>query len=244
MWGRNPGAEREKVRLDSVFQRNGRKGEIETGKTRELITNNEIATSPTVSKFSEGASFSEAVRTRPFWLACLIYLCFGVSLFTIMVHIVPEAIDIGISPLNAAVILSIIGITGMLGRLIFGGMTDKLRVKGATITGLVLLTISLIWLLQADNLWKLYAFAVIFGFGYGDISCIQSLLAVELFGLTSVGVMTAIFSFGVNLGGAIGPVLAGYIFDVSGSYKWAFLVCLILVVIALVINFLLKAPKK
>jgi MFS family permease len=209
-----------------------------------LTAYGETKIKPRISGVSDRVSLKEALRTRPFWIVCIIYFCFGLAHLTIMVHIVPEALGIGISPIHAAVILSIIGIIGLLGRITLGSVTDRLQVKGTTIISLVLLTVSLIWLQQAGNLWKLYVFAVVFGFGYGGLSCVQSLLAVELFGLSTVGVITAIFSFSFNVGGAVGPVLAGYIFDVNGSYQWAFLICLISIALALLISLSLKPSKK
>lgn len=207
-------------------------------------SSDENKTNSAASGKIEGVTLREVLHTRIFWLASIIYFCFGFTLFTIMVHIVPDATGLGISPIDAAFILSIIGITGMTGRIIVGVISDKIKVKGATIISLILLAGAFLWLQQANSLWKLDIFAVFFGFSYGGISCLQSLLAVELFGLASVGVTTAIFGFAVNIGGGIGPVLAGYIFDISGSYKWAFLICLILVAIALIISFSLRPAKK
>jgi len=59
-----------------------------------------------------------------------------------------------------------------------------------------------------------------------------------------LGVVTAIFSFSYCAGGAVGPVVAGYLFDIGGSYRWAFVLCLVMVVIALFIGLSLKSPKK
>lgn len=191
-----------------------------------------------------GFSLKEAIHTRQFWMVSLIYFCFGMALLTIIVHMVPHATGTGISDINAAIVLSVIGGMSLVGRIGMGGVTDRLRVKVSTIICLGLLTGSLIWLQFSDNLWKLYGFAVVFGFGYGGLSCLQSLIAADLFGLSILGVITAIFSFSYCAGGAVGPVLAGYLFDVSGSYQWAFLLCLAVVMIALLIGLSLKPPGK
>jgi MFS family permease len=116
-------------------------------------------------------------------------------------------------------------------------------VKTSALVCLGLLTAALIWLQFADNSGKMYVFAAIFGFGYGGLSCLQSLIAAELYGLAALGVITAIFSFSFNVGGAIGPVLAGHIFDVTNSYRWAFLICLTATAGALVIFMPLTPPK-
>ena len=65
-------------------------------------------------------------------------------------------------------------------------------------------------------------------------------LIAELFGLSSHGTLFGIIFFGGTVGGAIGPPLAGYIFDVTGSYQLAFIICAVAGVIALILALLLR----
>ena len=196
------------------------------------------------TKKNKELTLKQAYHTHQFWMVCLIYFCFGLLHLSVMVHIVPQAIGMGISAISASIILSIMGGVSFVGRLIMGSLSDRIKVKSGAIISLALLTVGLIWLQQTDRLWEYYVFAVIFGLGYGGLSCMQSLLAVELFGLSAVGVITAIFSFSFNVGGSIGPVLSGYIYDISGSYQWAFIICLILSLVALLVSLYPKKPVK
>jgi MFS family permease len=191
---------------------------------------------------SQGFSLSKALKTRQFWMVCLIYLFFGIFQLAIIVHIVPFAQDMKISAIDAAGILSIVGGVSLAARIIIGSLTDKLKVRFTTILCLVILVTALFWLQFADSLWKLYLFAVVFGFGYGGLSCLQALIAAELFGLVSMGVITAIFSFSFDVGGAVGPLMAGYLFDTSGNYRWAFSICLFSASIAFIISLFVKSP--
>lgn len=189
-------------------------------------------------------TLQQAIHTLQFWMGCLIYFCFGIAQLAVMVHIVPHATDMGISPLQASLILSIIGLVSFVGRVTAGIIVDKAPIKKTTIFCLFLMVVALSWLLFGNDLWKLYLFAIFFGFSYGGLSCMQSLMAAELFGLGILGVVTAIFSFSFGLGGSIGPLMAGLIVDFGGNYQWAFLACLIMVVIALGISTDLKPPQK
>jgi MFS family permease len=184
-----------------------------------------------------------AISTYQFWAVATIYLFFGIAQLMVIVHIVPNAIGVGMSSFSAAGILSVIGGVSFIGRILIGLIADRIRVKPAAILSLGLMTIALLWLQQADNPWKLYVFAVFFGFGYGGLSCLQSLMAAELFGLLSLGVITGFFSLSFDIGGAIGPWLAGFIFDKSGSYTWAFILCLGAIMISLLTCLTLKPPK-
>ena len=68
----------------------------------------------------------------------------------------------------------------------------------------------------------------------------MSPLVADLFGLSSHGTILGVTSFSGTIGGAIGPVVAGGIFDVTGSYGPAFLVCAVVSVVGLMLILLLK----
>jgi MFS family permease len=193
---------------------------------------------------SRAFSLKEALRTRQFWMVCAIYICFGLIQLTVMVHIVPYAVDLRISAIQAATILSVVGGVSLAARIIFGAITDRLKVKSSILICLGLLAAALVWLQFSTHLWQLYLFAILFGSGYGGLSCLQSLIAAELYGLLSLGVITAIFSFSFDIGGAFGPYLAGFIYDISSSYYWAFLICIFVALAALLISAALQPPVK
>jgi len=187
-----------------------------------------------------GLSFQEAIQTRQLWLLCAIYFCFWFSLSTIFVHIVIHATGLGISAANAAIILAVIGGVKIPGTLIIGSSADKIGNKLGLIICLVLISTALFWLMAARGTWMLYPFAAILGFAYGGVATLMSPVVAELFGLSSHGVILGFIFFIDCLGGAIGPVLAGRIFDITGSYQWAFLICAALSVIALILTSLLR----
>ncbi|MBA7576222.1 hypothetical protein ES708_18061 [subsurface metagenome] len=85
-----------------------------------------------------------------------------------------------------------------------------------------------------------YLFASFFGFAYGSIAVLQSPLVAELFGLRSHGMIFGAITFSITIGGAIGPVLAGYIFDVTGSYNLAVIICIVLILVAWILTLLLR----
>jgi MFS family permease len=202
------------------------------------------STRPYSTDLSRSFKLNEALRTRQFWMICFVYVFFGMMQLTVMVHIVPHAVGLNISSITAATILSVIGGISLSARIIIGAITDRIKVKTSMLICLGLLIGALIWLQLAHNLWQLYLFALVFGCGYGGLSCLQSLIAVELYGLLALGVITAIFSFSFDLGGAIGPILAGRIYDLSSSYSWAFLVCTLVGLAALLISLVLTPPVK
>ena len=90
----------------------------------------------------------------------------------------------------------------------------------------------------------LYLFAAVFGFGYGGFATVQSPLVADFFGLRAHGAILGLAGFATVAGGAIGALVAGTIFDLSGSYQWAFILCLIFGIASVVLSVSLKAAPR
>ena len=164
----------------------------------------------------------QACGMQQFWLLGFAWLLLSLSLHMILIHIVPHAVDRGISPMDAAFILSLTGLANMPGRLVLGRLSDVVGRKALGIICLLLqfaVVLSLIWI---SGLWMLYLFAIAFGFLWGGSGTIITVLIVDLFGTRSLGAIMGMLSAGWSIGAAIGPAIAGYIFDVSGLYSGAF----------------------
>ena len=187
-----------------------------------------------------GFSLREAIRARQLWLLGAALVCFFLGIEAVLVHIVPHAIDLGISTSNAAAILAVTGGLSTIGRVIMGGASDRIGNKLALIICFVLVSMALFWLLAAKELWMLYLFAAIFGFGYGGTAALLSPTVAELFGLGSHGAILGAILFSATIGEASGPVLAGHIFDVTGGYSLAFLVCALVTLAGFILVSLLR----
>jgi MFS family permease len=164
----------------------------------------------------------EALHTRQFWLLSAVFLFMGACLYSVLVHIVPHAMDVGISPITAATIISVIGGVSIISKVATGSAVDRWGIKQVSLMVTSLMLISLIIIQLSDALWVLYIFAVIFAFGYGGFSVIQVPYLAELFGLKYLGAIFGVAYFLLNVG-ALGPFVVGKIFDVTSSYSWAFI---------------------
>ncbi len=193
---------------------------------------------------ARGLSRKEALHTRQFWVLFAIYICYGYMVQGTMVHIVPYATDLGISAVSAASILSLIGGITVIGRIGTGSLGDRIGHKREMIYVFIAAIVAFIWLQFAKELWMLYLFATLFGFGYGALIALESPMVAELFGLKAHGALLGVVHLGVTIGGAASPLLAGRIFDVTGSYQLAFLVTLGLCVAGVILALLIKPPHK
>jgi MFS family permease len=190
-------------------------------------------------------SLREAVRTRQFWLASGMLICFGFCAYAVVAHIVLDATGLGISRNNATNILATIGGASIAGRLVLGSAADKFGNRQVFILGFILMAAALFWLVPNREVWGLYLFAGVFGFAFGGGATSEAPLVASLFGLSSHGLILGMMNLvGFTLGAALGPLVAGHIFDVTGSYHMAFVVAGTVSIAGLILTVPLSPTEK
>jgi len=210
----------------------------------QFIDNENRLTSRNSNKTEEGLTFQEAIHTRQLWTICAIYFIILFCVYTILIHIVQHAIDLGIPAVVAAGVLATVGGVSISGRFLMGGAADRIGEKPALLICLLFLLTALGWLQVTKTLWMFYVFATIYGFAHGGFFSLVSPLIAKQFGTRTHGLLFGIVIFSSTIGGAIGPFMAGYIFDVTHSYKTVFLILAILCVIAISLAASLKPMLK
>lgn len=141
---------------------------------------------------------------------------------SIVLHQIPHLINIGIDAVTAAGILGLMIFVSIPGRLIFGFLGDYIEKRKLLAATMIIQGIAVLILGYATSIIHVYAFVVIYGLTYGG--CIPLLMAFrgDIFGRKKYAQMSGIMSPFRMIGNVIGPVLAGYLFDVTGSYRIAF----------------------
>lgn len=191
-----------------------------------------------------GFTLQKALKSPQLWLICAAYFLLLVCAFTVLLHIVPHAIDLGIPRNGATRVLATIGGLSIAGRFIMGFASDRIGNKWALVICYGFLCVSMIWLLPADRLWMLFVFAVIYGFAHGGFFAVMSPLIAEFFGTAAHGAIFGVMIFVSSLGGAIGPLLAGYFFDLTGSYRMVLLGLPIISAMGLGATLMLRPPAQ
>jgi len=193
---------------------------------------------------SDGYSLREAFHTPQCWLLLLMFSCLGFCFFSIVIHIVPHAIDLGISRGSAALILTINGGASIVGNFVMGRVGDRIGPRRVFNICFILTAVAVIWLLQATEVWMLYLFIIIFGFSIGGNITSEAPLTARLFGLRYHGSILGFAAFGFTIGAALGPVLTGYIFDLTSSYQIAFVVCIMIAIVGFILAAVLRPTEK
>ena len=211
----------------------------------QVIGRRDTSSDQRMSKDESGSmSFEKTRKTYQFWYLCIVNFLVIYCLLSIFIHIVPHARDIGLSAGQAAGALSTIGGVSMIGRFVSGVAID--RYGSRTIMGacLLLLIISLLWLQVAHSAWMLFLFACIYGLAHGGFFTAISPIVAEIFGIKAHSTILGIVVCFGTTGGAVGPILTGQLFDMTGSYAAAFWSFIFISICSLGILFLLKPIKK
>jgi MFS family permease len=165
-----------------------------------------------------GIRLGEAVRTRSFQLLYLAALLSSIGVFIPFVHLVPYAEGQGLPRATAALLLSLIGVGSTAGRFLLGGVADRLGRRRTLAVMYFGMGVALAWWSIATRGWQLAAFALAFGTFYGAFVALLPALVADRFGLrNATGIIGTLYT-AVAFGTLIGPTLAGYAFDLAGSY--------------------------
>jgi MFS family permease len=168
-------------------------------------------------------SISGAAGTRNFWYLFLLWFWFSFCLYMVMAHIVPRAQDFGLTPVQAAGVMSIMTAVSVVSRLAGGMIADRMDKRRLLASLFSVMALAMIGLSLARVPWMLYPFAIVFGITYGGTDTSIIAIVTDVFGTAKVGTMMGILMISWGLGSASGPYLAGWIFDLTGAYTWAFI---------------------
>ena len=168
----------------------------------------------------------DALRTRAFWALFFAYLCTPLAVFSVVTHQVAFAVDHGFPRLFVAGIFGLTGLLSVVGRIGFGIAADRIgRASSATISyGCTAVgTLCLLGLEVWPHVAPLYAYAIFFGLGFGARGPIITAMASQLFP-GRFGAIYGFLSVGNGIGGGVAPWFGGFVHDLTGSYRVAFLI--------------------
>jgi MFS family permease len=171
-----------------------------------------------------GLTVRDALATRSFWLILFANFIFGANTGTYFVHFIALLESSGYSASQAAFTMSELFLLAAGAKFTFGYLGDRIDIRHALAASLLLSALGW-WLLLHFHASQsaLYAFTAVFGLSYSGPLVLFPLLAAAVFGkLQFTAIDAAITVVGLTLGGAAGPVIAGWIFDRTGSYNALF----------------------
>ncbi|MFO7965528.1 MAG: MFS transporter [Desulfobacterales bacterium] len=195
----------------------------------------------------------EAVRTRSYWLLLFANSVFIIPVMGFMGHVaawgfdiakaanVPEVSATGMVKLS----IFLLGIASITGALIGGPLSDKYGRKPVLVTGFILQIFLIVYAVNVDRMSGIVIFSLSAGIVGGILTPLWAPYVGDIFGRVSLASLFGMIVFAVGIIGGTGPFLFGWIFDLTGSYFWAFIFsgCCYLVAMILII-FIRKEEKE
>jgi cyanate permease len=187
-----------------------------------------------------GHSLFQAVRTATFWK---LLLASGVSLSAVHMvisHLVTFSTDLGLAAARGALLVSIVGVAGFAGMMVAGSVSDRTGGRLPWVLSAIISVLALVSIITLRSQAAIYPFVILYGFAWGGYAVMLPFLASEFFGMRSVAAVVGGVQLGSSVMAGSGPVMAGFVFDRTGSYYPAFGIGVVLFIIGAVLVFRMR----
>ncbi|MGH7849213.1 MAG: MFS transporter [Thermodesulfobacteriota bacterium] len=187
----------------------------------------------------------EAISTPNYWLMYAMYFLGFTTFLIIVTQFYNFEIDLKVAALAAAGPPAAIGLGSIIGRTLLSSiLAEVLEYRKVLLICFFAQGSSIVLLLVFDHIWAFYIFGFLFGFFYSAWVPIFPTLLGKFFGLRALGTIYGIFGTSYSIAAIGGPILAGYVHDVTGSYVYPFVFTIICCYIAAAGAFFMKAPVR
>ncbi len=185
-----------------------------------------------------------ALRTRAFWIMAFVVTVSSGALHAVVVHVMPYLISIHFSRETAGLTASLLILVSAMGRFILGWLTSRVDTRYLMALALLLQALGLLALANTQGLGLAAIFVGLFGPGYGGVITLRLTMQAEYFGRKAFGAIQGIMMAVLISGTMATPLLAGYCFDVHGTYRPAWLIMALLLLLVTPLSILAKPPRK
>jgi len=187
-----------------------------------------------------------AMRIKAFW-ALLAFTFFSViGIYIVLVHNVRFLVDQGIDKMQAAFVLALVGLISSGFRIFWGWLSDRIGREITFTLGMICNCIgmaSLILIEITGDVAFIYCFSIFFGMGWGVSAPMFMAVSADLFKGKGFGLIYGVVEGGIGVAGAIGAWIGGFIFDLTKSYQWAFILGILVFLLSCIFIWL-AAPRK
>jgi MFS family permease len=190
-------------------------------------------------------TLSAAIRTPHFWLLFAVYLFTGLGSFLVSLHQLAFAVNVGFDKLYAAGVLGIGSFLAIGGTIVTGTLSDYIGREWSAILAYGISIIGVVCALlitSPDQHFLLWLHACFFGLTWGARGPAITAKTADLFPGGRLGTILGVITIGSGIGSAAGAWGAGWIFDLSGSYRLAFLLSILFYICGCIAFWALRRP--
>jgi MFS family permease len=186
----------------------------------------------------------EAIKTRSFWLLSLALSISFMAMSAVFVHIMPFLESIGISREKAGYVVTFTIFISVMGRVGLGWLSDYVDKRYVFCFALALQAIGLLVFANIRSLWHIILFLITFSPGYGAPIPLRPAIQGEYFGRKQFGTIQGLLMSISTVSLMVGPPFAGWICDITGSYRLAFLMLAGIPVVGILLFLMTPPPQR
>ncbi|MEX0762222.1 MAG: MFS transporter [Dehalococcoidia bacterium] len=166
-----------------------------------------------------GLTVSQALRTPAFYLVTVAITAATFTYQGIITQLIQHLENVGISHGAASAALSLVAAMGIGSKLAFGRASESIGARQAMVISTALQALGLGLMIAPGGTMAVWAGVFVFGLGFGGLGALIVLVVSETFGLREYGGIMGLVQFATIISFAGGPLLAGMVFDATGSYQ-------------------------
>ena len=169
-----------------------------------------------------GFSASEAFGSLTFYLVAAGITAGAFTYSVILTQMIPHLENEGFERSAAAAALTSIAAIGLVGKFVFGFVSEQISARAAFIATLGIQAAGLALFILAGGSGLVWVAVVVFGLGFGGMGVLNALIVSEAFGIRAFGSIMGMVTLAGIIPHLTGPIFAGLLFDATDSYTLAF----------------------
>jgi MFS family permease len=217
-------------------------GLLPDGEPSATVVNDTDRIGKTVKVAEVDFSLRKSMATSAFWILTVGLFMHQITQAAVFVHLIPYLIDLGINPTSAASVVSFVALVSIVGRYGSGWLSDRFNKKRLLIILFIMQPIGLFSLTQVHHFIDVIPFVLLYSIAYGGTLVVKTVIIGDYYGRKNYGTIFGVIQGLSIFGGIAGPLIAGLVYDIKGSYQLAFTSFSILMGFATLLILFLKRP--
>jgi MFS family permease len=216
--------------------------DIDAGKENEVSDENKYVAAIQETEYS----FKQAAKTSSYWMVVAGWGVITIIVSGVSLHLIPFLTDVGISPIVAASMLSLMIFFILPARILGSLMSDHVKKnlhKYTLSASMFLITLGLIIFLLIPNSFGIYTLLVLYGLGFGAYVPLNNLILARFFGRKAFGSILGVSQLISAPLAFLSPIYAGWIYDTRSSYVPAFTLFAVLGLIGTAMVCFIRSPQ-
>jgi OFA family oxalate/formate antiporter-like MFS transporter len=168
--------------------------------------------------------WQDMIRRQQFWMLWIMFLSGATAGLLVIGILKPYGLHSGLDAATAANAVGILALFNGAGRIIWGMVSDRIGRKNAMALMFLLQGLMMLTLIEMGSTELTLSLAAAWiGFNFGGNLALFPATTADFFGTRNVGMNYALLFTAYGVAGIMGPILAGSVFDMTGSFAWAFI---------------------